>query len=109
MTTSSPLAQALHRLDLMHVELVDPRALENLRELLGERRLEIAEARGARRDRVLVGDLPLVEILDLDLLEELGDFHEALLCAARGAALHERRADYIRIRPKGKRSRAAAS
>jgi hypothetical protein len=29
---------------------------------------------------VLVGDLPLVEILDLDLLEELGDFHEALLC-----------------------------
>ena len=108
MTTSVPLAQALHRLDLVHVELVDARALENLRELLGKRRLEIAETRGARRDRMLVGDLPPVEILDLDLFEELGDFHEALLCAA-GAALHERRADYIRIRPKGKRSRAAAS
>ena len=85
MTTSVARAQALHRLDLMHVELLDPGALEDLLELLGKRRLEIAEARGARRDRVLVGDLPLVEILDLNLLEKLGDFHERSFVAGNGS------------------------
>jgi hypothetical protein len=34
---------------------------------------------------VLVGDLPLVEILNLNFLEEFGNFHEALLCAVDAA------------------------
>jgi hypothetical protein len=37
-----------------------------------------------------VGNLPLVEILGLNPLEKLGDFHEALLCAAGEAAVSDR-------------------
>jgi hypothetical protein len=102
--------QTPHRLDLVHVELLDTGALENLREPFRKRRRELAEASRPRRNRVLVGDLPLVEILDLHLLEKLGDFHGCSFVSVNGSRKGAQpHAGFTRPDGTGRRSRAGAS